>query len=740
MLPPDVEQQASVTFSPGLSVEDPSAAYWLRQVTARLRREICWCWKERGISPNADKGSLPPVSDKASESLKMESYKDEKKKFFETDETARYLTERIGDSPPSLEQPPVRGSFGWVVDQLQLDDTAAFVLALGLAQAFDNAVGSVMASCLNDSLTTYPTLALAQKLWDEPEQILRLADPSHPLFCRGLLRRSSDGSSQGSATAWGTPVCVPSLVVKQMLFPSSPLPTTLNPVYTRCQNASDGLASTHLRQSSLLESRLASAAADWLRVVPVHGPPGCGHIGAIREFARRRNRDTVQLTISPSYAAEEDYMDSVATVCWLRDVDLVLGAEMTSLRDAGQQRSRASLLPLHSIPITLFTCTSDRNEIAGIPSHLLLPGIEVPSLSYRERIAHWKTALGESPKELENTLEKYSRRFRYEKETINTIADGLKKLTGGISEADLELACRAELNLDLGDLAQRVSPRFEKGELILPHKQQRQFDEVVKAMKSLAEVHYEWGTAQAWNESGISVLFAGPPGTGKTMAAEILAEELDLPMYRIDLSQVVNKYIGETEKNLKRLFDAADVADMILFFDEADALFGRRTEVKDAHDRYANLEISYLLERMERFKGMAILATNRKKDIDGAFLRRLRYIIDFPFPDVDERRKIWLRVIPEFVDKKPLDVHFLAKAFRLTGGQIRSTVLNACLQSAGRPVPKDLPENCKGQLTMEDTVIAVKREYDKSKRVVSPEHFGPYKKVIENLETNNDKA
>ena len=204
-------------------------------------------------------------------------------------------------------------------------------------------------------------------------------------------------------------------------------------------------------------------------------------------------------------------------------------------------------------------------------------------------------------------------------------------------------------------------------------------------MTSLTKVHYGWGTARAWNEGGITVLFAGPPGTGKTMAAEIMAYRLKLPMYRIDLSQVVNKYIGETEKNLKRIFDAADISDMVLFFDEADALFGKRTDVSDSRDRYANLEISYLLERMERFKGLAILATNRKEDLDEAFLRRLRYIIDFPVPDEAERAEIWKQVIPHAVaENSRIDIPFLARQFPLSGGHIRSIVFNACLQSAHR--------------------------------------------------------
>jgi SpoVK/Ycf46/Vps4 family AAA+-type ATPase len=196
-----------------------------------------------------------------------------------------------------------------------------------------------------------------------------------------------------------------------------------------------------------------------------------------------------------------------------------------------------------------------------------------------------------------------------------------------------------------------------------------------------------------------------------------------MPMYRIDLSQVVDKYIGVTEKNLKRLFDAADVSDLVLFFDEADALFGKRTEVRDSHDRYANLEISYLLERMERFKGLAILATNRRKDLDEAFLRRLRFIVEFPLPEASERAQIWRRVIPETVDASALDIEFLARQFPLAGAHIRSIVFNACLQAAGRDGAP--------ALTMETVVIAIQREYDKLKRSVALEQFGRYGELVE---------
>jgi vesicle-fusing ATPase len=176
-------------------------------------------------------------------------------------------------------------------------------------------------------------------------------------------------------------------------------------------------------------------------------------------------------------------------------------------------------------------------------------------------------------------------------------------------------------------------------------------------------------------------------------------------MYRVDLSQVVNKYIGETEKNLRVLFDAAEQADLLLFFDEADALFGQRTHVKSSNDRFANLEVSYLLERMENFRGLAVLATNRKKDLDEAFLRRLRYVIEFPLPGEAERLTIWKKAIPVEVEASDVDLEFLAAEYALAGGNIRSIVLNACLQSAAR--------SHRPHLDMETVVRAAAREYEK---------------------------
>jgi SpoVK/Ycf46/Vps4 family AAA+-type ATPase len=182
-------------------------------------------------------------------------------------------------------------------------------------------------------------------------------------------------------------------------------------------------------------------------------------------------------------------------------------------------------------------------------------------------------------------------------------------------------------------------------------------------------------------------MFAGPSGTGKTLAAEVLANELRLDLYRIDLSQVVSKYIGETEKNLRRVFDAAEDGGAVLLFDEADALFGRRSEVKDSHDRYANIEVSYLLQRMEEYRGLAILTTNRKDALDPAFLRRIRFVVPFPFPDAALRERIWRCIFPPATPTEELDAHRLSR-LNVAGGNIRNMALNAAFLAAesGEPV------------------------------------------------------
>jgi hypothetical protein len=249
-------------------------------------------------------------------------------------------------------------------------------------------------------------------------------------------------------------------------------------------------------------------------------------------------------------------------------------------------------------------------------------------------------------------------------------------------------ACRMQARPRLEGLAQRIEPSAAWDDLVLPQTQKELLRQIALHVRQRSKVYQTWGFATKGSRGlGISALFAGPSGTGKTMAGEVLANELRLDLYRIDLSQVVSKYIGETEKNLRRVFDAAEGGAAILLFDEADALFGKRSEVKDSHDRYANIEVGYLLQRMEAYRGLAILTTNRKEALDFAFLRRIRFVIEFPFPEAAQRAEIWRRVFPRQTPTEGLRVDRLAR-LSAAGGNIYNIAMGAAFLAAdaGEPV------------------------------------------------------
>ena len=694
-----------VAFVPGVRGHDALAQYWLGQVTLRLRREVSWLWRERGLqTASASASAVPPSVDRALAALDLIRYERDKRAFFADDVTARYLSERIeAAEPASSTGVERRGSFGWVAGHLQLQPVERFVLAVALLPIVDSAAGQVIASCLNDPSRTSPTLALAQRLWDEPDELVRCFDPAHALLGHGLLSVGGDVAPHD----WQSPLVVPPLIASELLFGSDTLPAALEPI-TPVALPVDLDAAAVARVSAAVTGGAEPRTREGMRIVPV-----IGAIGApTAEVAAACAEHAGVRTVRPSAALKREQLAQALAAAWLRGHTVYVPA--SSLSTGSPHEAALEAPPLPGLPLTLFVGVHDRALLRGLG--LTLPAIVVPPLTYAERLAYWREAVPSAG----DVLPELARRFRYEHSAIARVGSELAALGRPPSPTEMLDAARADL--DLGSLAQPVTPRFARGELMLPVVPAAQIDEIVEAMNNLTRVHYEWGTARAWSEGGLAVLFAGPPGTGKTMAAEVIAAELHLPLYRIDLSQVVNKYIGETEKNLRRVFDAADSSDVILFFDEADALFGKRTEVKDAHDRYANLEISYLLERMERFKGLAILATNRKKDLDEAFLRRLRFVVEFPMPGVADRLRIWRSVIPDGVDASGLDFDFLAQRFALSGGHIRSIVFYACLQSAAAGAPR-----C---LTMPAVVRAVQREYDKLDRASSLEQFGPYADLV----------
>jgi hypothetical protein len=296
----------------------------------------------------------------------------------------------------------------------------------------------------------------------------------------------------------------------------------------------------------------------------------------------------------------------------------------------------------------------------------------------------WQQALGGSAMRLNGALDVIAGQFKLSARTIQAEGSHLGPLLaiGDCPDRVMWSACRSMGRSKLDELAQRIESVVDWDDLILPDAQKSVLRQIGAHVRNRLKVHVEWGFAgRGARGLGISALFTGESGTGKTMAAEVLASELQLDIYRIDLSAVVSKYIGETEKNLRRIFDVADDSGVILLFDEADALFGKRSEVKDSHDRYANIEISYLLQRMESYRGLAILTTNMKAALDGAFQRRLRFVVHFPFPDQALREAIWRTAFPAGALQGAVDYGKLAR-LSVTGGSIRNIAINAAFRAA----------------------------------------------------------
>lgn len=287
-----------------------------------------------------------------------------------------------------------------------------------------------------------------------------------------------------------------------------------------------------------------------------------------------------------------------------------------------------------------------------------------------------------------------------------------------LSITDLFRSSRILSQPKLSSLARKIDPQFRWENLVLPQDQLRQLQEMAAQVKYRKVVMKDWGFEKKLSlGKGLNALFSGPSGTGKTMAAEVISNELGLDLYKIDLSAVVSKYIGETEKNLNRIFNEAEHSNAILFFDEADALLGKRSEVKDAHDRYANIEIAYLLQKMEEYEGITILASNLRKNIDEAFTRRIRFIIEFPFPEEEYRRRIWEGIWPREIRLEPgVDLNFMARQFELAGGNIRNIALTAAFFAADN-----------GQAVgMKHLVLAAKREFQKMGKLCEKADFGEY--------------
>jgi hypothetical protein len=350
------------------------------------------------------------------------------------------------------------------------------------------------------------------------------------------------------------------------------------------------------------------------------------------------------------------------------------------------------------------------------PLRRTVVAVDVHKPTAAEQRAVWRASLGDAAAAVDGHVERLASQFSLSVAAIRTAAREARRAESDLEhlQSGLWEASKARARPRLDRLAQRIEPVATWDALVLPEADLRQLRAIAAQVMHRATVYEAWGFGATSSRGlGISALFAGASGTGKTLAAEVLAHELRLDLYRIDLSSVVSKYIGETEKNLRRVFDAAEDGGAILFFDEADALFGKRSEVKDSHDRYANIEVNYLLQRMEAYRGLAILATNMKSALDPAFMRRIRFVVTFPFPDGGQRAEIWRRVFPPAVPTEALDTTQLVR-LNITGGSIRNIALNAAFLAAAAG----------GPVRMEHLAEATRAEYAKLEKPLPESEVG----------------
>jgi AAA+ superfamily predicted ATPase len=461
---------------------------------------------------------------------------------------------------------------------------------------------------------------------------------------------------------------------------------------------------------------LGIAEADEPLRLHFYGPAGSGRLAAARRLAADRGAPLLVVDLPRTVDADPDLERLPALflrAALLRDALVhVTGVDvLASPERAAAARRLEAALRRHPGPVVLAGTEErlppDLPELVGV-------AFAVPDAVARRAL--WHAALRREGIDADSAdVEALAGHFRLTGGRIARAAAGAARAArvqgSSPTAADLFAAARAQSGAALGALARKITPRYAWDDFVLPQDRLAQLQELSAVVRHRPLVYDEWGFERRLSlGKGLNVLFAGPSGTGKTMAAEILAGELGLDLYAIDLAGVVSKYIGETEKNLSRIFAAAETANAILFFDEADALFGKRTEVRDSHDRYANVEISYLLQRLEAHEGIVILASNLRKNMDEAFVRRLHATIEFPFPDEQHRRRIWETIWPrETPLADDLDFATLARRFELAGGSIRNVALAAAFLAAddGRVV------------TNEHVLRAIRRELQKIGKVLT---------------------
>lgn len=462
-----------------------------------------------------------------------------------------------------------------------------------------------------------------------------------------------------------------------------------------------------------------------------YGQPGTGRKRAGEALGAALNRKILHVTMSQVAATGESLTRTLPLLfleAWSHHAILVID-DTESLRDdlSAAATFRDLLDRPYDIPVILL----GEEPLPAHQNDVFLP-IEFDEMDTVTRRDCWRACLEVAATELEpGALRALADRYLLSPAQIaaaigaaghRTRLRSLSTVTSAPANYEIDLddlyaGAREQSDRGLAALTCKINPLYTWNDIVLPADALNQLREMCSRVVYRHQVLDTWGFGSKLSQGkGVNALFAGPSGTGKTMAAEVIANELKLELYKIDLSGVVSKYIGETEKNLDRIFKAAESANAILFFDEADALFGKRSEVRDSHDRYANVEVSYLLQKMEQHQGVTILATNLRGNLDEAFLRRLAFLVHFPFPEEPDRRRIWAGIWPSQTPlAEDVDLDYLTHRFKLSGGNIKNVALAAAFLAANEGMP----------VTMAHLLQAVRREYQKLGKVLTDAELGP---------------
>ncbi len=567
------------------------------------------------------------------------------------------------------------------------------ILLLCAAMEIDTRIAGLCAQAQGDMSRPYPTFALALALFDDP--VWEALSPERPLRYWRLVEINQPGAQPLTVSALRADERVVSYL-KGLNYLDDRLAPLLSPIH-----AATELPPSHRQQATAIAAQLSAGFP--VPVVNLLGTDGPSKQAVAVHAAASLDLAVYRLTADVLPTALPD-LETLARL-WQRESQLLPLALYVDAHDADKEIPSLTRFLSRTAGL-VFLDTRDAWPYTG--RDVIAVDIAKPSRSEQQET--WRVALRTPTDEIPALL---AGQFTFNVPAIHRIA-AIARDPDALPLDRLWDACLMASRPRLDTLAQRLElTGLSWDDLVLPETEKSLLRQIIDQVGQRRVVYEDWGFGRRMNRGlGISALFAGESGTGKTLAAEVIAHELRLNLYRIDLSQVVSKYIGETEKNLRRLFDAAEDGGTILFFDEADALFGKRSEVKDSHDRYANIEVNYLLQRMEAYRGLAILATNMKSALDTAFMRRLRFIVNFPFPGVGERERMWARAFPAEANVKDLDFAQLAR-LNLTGGSIQNIAVNAAFLAARNG----------GRVAMAHVTEAARREFRKLDKPVNESEF-----------------